>query len=153
MSSTQFENLYNNDTLIKNYVSNNNIALLDNIKLYNNTFKTILSCIKEKLTNQYATINIYDNDTGLLGWCLAQYKYTVSYKRSSNFPMHAVYINSMTYTTNTQTTGSLDNVNVHFITTMEDYKQIDFKSNKNVIFAIKSFDKKLKFHKTPYYQL
>lgn len=157
MTATQFENFYINDTIIKKYVSAPDTNQLLSIKIYNNDFKFILNKIKEKLINQYATINIYDNDTGLIGWCLEQFNYSSIYRRSSKYPMHAVYIlspaTSATTSATSPTQNTLDSVNLHFITTIEEYKEIDFKSNKNVIFATKSFDKKFKFHKTPYHIL
>jgi hypothetical protein len=148
-----FERLYFNDTIIKKYVSNQQSAStteLLQLKIYNTDMKFIIEQLKTKLTNQYAVINIYDNDTGLVGWCLSQLNYKTTYKYSSKYPMHAVYITSPSSTT---TKPSVDDVNLHFITTLEEYAKIDFTSNKNIIFATSFFDKKLKFHKTPYFKL
>jgi hypothetical protein len=101
--------------------------LLNNLIIYNYNIGYIVSLIPNN-----TIINIYDNDTGLLGYALRELQYNTNYIRSSKCPLHCVLITSFENKTNSTTDNST--INIHFISTHNDYKLIDY-NKKNIIFS------------------
>ena len=98
--------LYNNDLTIRKYWENNDKKLLNNLIIYNYNIGYIINLIPNN-----TIINIYDNDTGLLGYALRELQFTSNYIRSSKCPLHCVLITSFENKSNKDNITNITNIN------------------------------------------